>query len=127
MSGGSGGGGDWRPTPQAPAPAKKDGKAGGGGGPGGAQDPCALTETTNLNSVDQTVLATLHVGDVLGVVYQAGPPKRLVAQTQTSAIAGSITSPSMAQIIQCIAGGYGYDAIILSIRGAQCQIRIQPK
>src|ERR1700693_3812498 len=106
MSGG-GGGGDWRPEPKPP-PERKERDVGGGGGKGkvggSPSDPCNIIETTSLNSVVRTVLTTLRVGDVLDVVFIPGPPQRLVAQASGS-IAGSITSPSMPQIIQCIKQG----------------------
>jgi hypothetical protein len=121
---GSGGGGDdqgWRPNPKA-APQPRSGR----GGDATIPDVCNITETTNLNSVDRAVLATLQPGTQLDVVFQAGPPQRLVAQTAQGAVAGSITSPSMLQIIQCIQGGVRYTATVVSIRGAQCQVRIEP-
>ena len=123
MSGSGGGGSDtWRPTPITPN--KPTGGDGGGGG--GEPDPCALVEVTNLNSPNRAVLATLRQGDLLEVVFQAGPPQRLLAQQPTGAIAGSITSPSMLQIIQCITTrGVSYVAEVLSVRGAICQVRVQ--
>jgi hypothetical protein len=88
-------------------------------------DHCNIVETTNLNSVDRTVLATLRIGDVLSVVFLPGPPQRLVAQS-AGRIAGSITSPSMPQIIQCITqGGHSYEAEIVSIRGALCRVEVR--
>jgi len=72
------------------------------------------------------VIAGVRVGDILNVVFQAGPPQRLVAQTQAGAVAGSITSPLMPQIIRCIQNGYSYVAEVLSVHGAICQIRIRP-
>jgi hypothetical protein len=86
MSGPGGGGGDtWRPNPK---PTGKP-KSGGGGGGDTQPDPCAISEITNLNSVDRAVLATVRVGDVLAVVYLAGPPRRLVVQTRAAGIVGS--------------------------------------
>jgi hypothetical protein len=123
MSGGSSSGGDWRPEAK---PVSKP-KGQGGGGRDVPPDPCNIVEITNLNSVNRTVITGLRPGDRLDVVFQAGPPQRLVAQTTAGAIAGSITSPSMLQIIQCIQAGTSYVAEVLSVRGAQCQVRIQPK
>ncbi len=121
MSGSGGGGGDtWRPSASSPQ------KPAGGGGGGGAPDPCAISEVTNLNSPNRTVLAALQPGDLLNVVFQAGPPQRLIAQQPAGAIAGSITSPLMLQIIQCITTrNVIYVAEVLSVRGAICQVRIQ--
>ncbi len=121
--GGGGGGGTWRPTPQA-APKAPGSQGGGGGTP---RDPCNINETTNLNSPDRTVLAGLRTGDVLTVEFKTGPPRVLVAVTEARAVAGSITSPSMPQVIQCIQQGWHYVAEVLAVRGAVCQIRIRPR
>ncbi len=132
--GGGGGGGDWRPEPTPIKPKKPTSGGGAGGGSGGGSgggdgggepDPCDISELTNLNSVNAAVLATLRVGDVLTVVYQPGPPARLVAVAASGATVGSITSPSMAQIILCITrGGHSYEATIVAIRGGICQVEI---
>ena len=119
--GGGGGGGDWRPEPTPIKPTKPGGGGGGGGGPA---DPCDIVETTNLNSVNATALASLAVGSILDVVYQAGPPAQLLAQSAGTTI-GSITSPHMPQIIQCITQGHSYEAEILVIRGGLCQVEIR--
>lgn len=118
MSGGGGGGGgdDWR-KPDRPV----------GGGDGGPDDPCNIIEVTSLNSVDRAVAATLREGDELFLVYEPGPPQRLVANSAANVTAGSITSPSMLQLIQCIIAGTAYVALVLTVRGAQVQVRIQPR
>jgi hypothetical protein len=128
MSGSGGGGGNddtWRPTSK-PVPRPKGGAGDGGREP--PPDPCNITENTTLNSPDRTVLASLRVGDMLTVVFQPGPPRRLVAEQSPGVVAGSITSPSMLQIIQCISrDGHAYVAEVLSIRGAICQVRVRPR
>lgn len=126
MSGGGGGGGDWRPAAKGPAP-KAEGGTKGDEGQQAPPEPCNILETTNLNSVDRTVLAGLRPGDRLPVEYESGPPQRLVAKSPSGVVAGSITSPSMVQIIRCIQDGYGYQAVVLAIRGAQCQVRVEPR
>jgi hypothetical protein len=114
---------NWRPVPKQPVKSK----SGTGDGGGGEPNPCDITEITNLNSVDRTVLSTVRVGDVLTIVYLVGPPRRLVARTAGGNIVGSITSPSMPQIIQCMTqSNYGYEATVLSIRGALCQVELRP-
>ena len=130
---GSGGsrGDDWRPEPKTPAKPKPKGKngdiGGTGGGGGGEPDPCAIVEVTNLNSVDKSVLATIRPGDVLQIVFLVGPPRRLIAQTSGGQVVGSITSPSMLQLIVCITqSGRQYEATVLSIRGALVQVEVKP-
>ena len=125
MSGGGGGGGEWRDNPKVIRPVK----TGGDGSDSGSSvpDACNISEVTNLNSVDRAVVSGLRNGDHLPVVFLPGPPQRLVAKTQQGTTAGSITSPSMLQIIQCIQAGVEYEAEVLGVRGAQCQVRIAPK
>ncbi|WP_207005353.1 hypothetical protein [Trinickia mobilis] len=124
MSGSDRGGSEvWRPEPK-PVNQNKGGAGGQGGG--GVADPCVLSEVTNLNSVNAAVLQTVGVGDVLVVDFEPGPPRRLLAKTATGQTVGSITSPSMLQIIQCIATrNMTYVAEVLAINGAICQVKVQ--
>jgi hypothetical protein len=131
VSGSGSRGDDWRPEPKkpgSPGQKKKNGDAeNSGGGGNGEPDPCAIAEITNLNSVDKSVLATIRPGDVLQVVFVTGPPLRLLAQTNVGQTVGSITSPSMLQLIVCITqSGRQYEAVVLSIRGALVQVEVRP-
>jgi hypothetical protein len=122
MSGG-GGGGPWRPEvtpPTTPGPSP------GGGPTPTPADPCDIVELTTINSPNRTVITGLRAGDELEVVFDPGPPQRLIART-AQGIAGSITSRMMLQIIQCIGQGYQYVAEVLSVNGAICQVRIHPR
>jgi hypothetical protein len=127
MSGSGGGSDSWRPEPMPVAPeATEINKGGGGGGGKVPASPCNIVETTSLNSVNRTVLSKLRTGSTLRVnLLQT---RRLVAETEDKGeVAGSITSPSMAQLILCIQGGTEYIAEVLSVRGGLCQIQIRPK
>lgn len=125
MSGGSGSS-SWRPESR-PIPTPKD-EGDGGAGRGGIPDACNIQETTTLNSPDRTVISVLRTGDVLEVVFEPGPPQRLVAKTSAGAVAGAITSPSLLQFILCITqSNVRYVAEVLSVRGAVCQVRVQPQ
>ena len=119
-------GGPDDPNPRPPAKPVAPKKKGGGGGSGGS-DQCNIVERTNINSPDRTVKATLRTNDVLEVEYVAGPPKKLLVKTASGATLGSITSASMAQIIQCILAGYAYEAIVLAISGGLIEVQVQPK
>ena len=48
-------------------------------------------------------------------------------KTTSGATLESITSASMAQIIQCILAGYACEAIVLAISGGPIEVQIQPK
>ena len=40
-------------------------------------------------------------------------------------VAGSITSPEMPRIIDCIQKGVVYEADVVSVRGGICQVRVR--
>jgi hypothetical protein len=116
----SSGGSDDDPRPPASKP------KGGGGGSGGPDDDCAIHERTRLNSPDRTVLVTLRVTDILRLELDNGPPIRLLAVDARGRPVGSITSPKSPQIVACIRRGRSYEADILAINGAICEIDIRP-
>ena len=128
-SSGNGGGNDDTPLRPAARPVPVAPKAGGDGDGGGASagSQCHIVERTKVNSPDPTVRATLRSGDVLSLEYDPGPPKRLLVRTSSGAILGSITSPSMPQLIQCIGAGFAYDVVVLSILGGLIEVQVQPR
>ena len=97
-----------------------------GDGPKGAvDDPSSIFEITTVNSPDRAVIGSLRVSQILNVELVPGPPRRLVVKTFDDRTVGSITSPSLPQLVACIRGGVAYVAEVLSIRGAICQVRVQ--
>jgi hypothetical protein len=124
-SGGTDDDGPARPAPKTVKP--KTGKGSEGGGTGSGAGACNIVERTKINSPDRTVRATLRDNDILDVVYDPGPPKRLLARTSGGSTLGSITSPSMPQIIQCIISGYQYEAVVLTLSGGLVEVQVQPK
>ncbi len=121
---GSGGGGSRTPSSREQPP-RRPTLGGTGGRNGGASgDPCDITEVTTLNSPDRRVLVTLRDGDELAIELREG--RRLVA-TSGGRVAGSVTSASHARIVQCMHDGREYQAVVLSVRGGACDVRIRPK
>ena len=120
---GSGGGSSTRRSRDLPSGRPTHGDKSGQNG-GASDDPCDITEVTTLNSPNRTVLATLRDGDVLVIVLQEG--RRLLAKHGDN-VAGSVTSASHARILQCMQDGREYEAIVRSVRGGACEVRIQPK
>jgi hypothetical protein len=116
----SGGGPDDDPRPPTPKVPK------GGGGGGDPKDPCAIFERTRLNSPDKAVLATLRLGDVLKLELKDGRPVLLLAVDSRGRTAGSITSPMLPQIIACIRQGRAYEAEVLALNTAICEVQIRP-
>ena len=92
-----------------------------------SSDPCDIREETTLNSPNRAIVSTLRVGDALNVEYVMGPPRQLLAKLQDE-IAGSITSPKNVDIIRCILDeDRQYEAIVRSITGGHCNVRIRPQ
>ena len=111
--------GDSRPD----TPARDHQGSQGGEAP---SDLCDIRERTLLNSPNRAVLSTLRVDDRLKIELQSGPPQRLLAK-QGDETAGSITSLSHMQIIQCILSkNRQYVAIVRSIRDGRCDVMIEP-
>lgn len=124
MSGGGGGGGNWSQNGRPPGLGSEGGGADSNGGGSGGIDPCDIAAITNLNSPNPNVIRGLQAGDKLQIDLRTGPPRLLLAVTATGQTAGSITSPQMATIIQCILQGVNYVADVISVRGGICQVRV---
>ncbi|SFU96592.1 MULTISPECIES: hypothetical protein [unclassified Methylobacterium] len=139
-SSGNGGGDDAplrpavKPVPVAPK-AGAEGTAGTDGSPEGGQgagggvqkgSPCYIVERTKVNSPDPTVRATIRNGDALYLDYVPGPPKRLLVVTPAGGVLGSITSPSMPQLIQCINNGVDYAVVVVGVQGGLIDVQVQP-
>ena len=123
MSGSGGGGSSTSRNRDQPSGLPEHGGTSGQDG-SASRDPCDITEVTTLNSPDRTVLATLRDADVLVIQLQDG--RRLLAK-HGDRVAGSVTSASHARILQCMRQGREYEAVVLSVRGGACQVRLQPK
>jgi hypothetical protein len=83
-----------------------------------------FTELAVLASPNAQVIGNLVVGSVLTVVLQENP-LRVVALHQ-GAIAGSITSARLADIIECIRRGQIYAARVTAINGGIVRVEIYP-
>lgn len=109
------------------------GGGGGGYGPSRSSDDCDIVERTPLNSVQAAAAAQLAVGTRLDVeVVQQNNRQVLVARfppgVNAGAIVGSLTPPSLADLLQCIAKGRSYVADVIDIQpGAMIRVEIHPK
>lgn len=103
--------------------------SGSGGGidrPRNGPDCANLQETTNLNSVDAGVAATIKPNDQLAVSAQT-PRGPLLAVTTRGEAVGSITSASLARILECINQGFHFVAIVQSITGGRIVVEVRPE
>lgn len=106
------------------------GGGGGGYGPSRSSDDCAIVEQTALNSVKAGPASQLAVGMRLDVdVVQQNNRAVLVARLPNAgAIVGSLTPPSLADLLDCISKGRGYVADVISIQPpALIRVEIRPR
>jgi hypothetical protein len=103
--------------------------SGSGPGPAGPNTPDEITACellimkTNLASPDPVVLATLKKGDELEVV-SASPtgPAQAMAKGK---IAGSIVTPQLMLLLNCIEQGFNYVAIVRRLDGGLCEVEVR--
>ena len=136
MSGGGGGRGrdDGYQVPRPPRPgsggdASAGSASGGAGNAGGVNtgvDPCDIVQTAALNSPQPAVVRGLNVGDVLDVVL-GGTTARPILEVRTpaGAVAGSLTHRGHVDIIDCIAAGNQYEAVVVQKSGGIVAVRVQ--
>jgi hypothetical protein len=94
----------------------------GGGAP---VSPCStLTFDATVNSPQATVLTTLVVGEVLDLTLMTGGHG--VAVLKDAVIVGTLTGIRVAQMINCMNSGFDYKAIVSTLNGGQCVVRVEP-
>jgi hypothetical protein len=87
--------------------------------------PCAtLTFDATVNSPQASVLATLVIGDVLDLTLMLGGQG--ISVLKNAVIVGTLTGVRVAQMINCMNSGFAYKAIIRTINGGQCVVRVEP-
>ena len=84
-----------------------------------------LSFTTDLASVDPTILETVNVSEVYDVVAETstGP---VIVQVDGMRL-GTVLHMKDVQLLTCIFEGTEYQARILSIDGGKCQVLISAK
>lgn len=104
----------------------------GGGGFGGGGFPSEevscdrLAFDTQLSSPKADVVARIEVGDVLSVALDQQGAAQVVVIKFGNELAGGITSPKMARLLECIRQGTQYAATVIAKSGGQVNVRISP-
>lgn len=89
----------------------------------GTGDACEdLVIFTNLASLDAEVLKNVNTGDVLPVETQSadGP----VVVMKDNEVLGTVLSGKLVQLLNCMNGGTEYEAEVIKIEDAVCQVKI---
>lgn len=103
------------------------GSSGFGNGGGDSEIACnRLSFETQLSSPKPAVVSALNVGDVLSVVVESLGAVQVVVVKQGDQVAGGITSPKMARLLECLLQGSNYRATVVRKVGGQVTVRISP-
>lgn len=88
---------------------------------------CLTVRTAPLNSPQPNVVANLKPNDRL-FVHLAKTGGRAILQVRdwSGEVAGSLTFLGHLHLIECIEQGHSYAAVVLSVSGANVQLRIEP-
>ena len=106
--------------------------SGPGGGSFGSGIPaadvaCELLEfNTQISSPKASVIAHIQVGDVLSLSAEQQGPAQVLVIRRGADVAGGITSPRMARLIECILLGTKYQVAVTEKSGGQVSIRVSP-
>jgi hypothetical protein len=101
----------------------------GGSGTGGykpsqPRSSCAdLVFQATVNSPKPSVVSALVPGEELAVA--TAPSGAAVHVSRKRTLVGSLTGTKVASLINCIASGYEYKAIVVSVSGGQCVVRVE--
>jgi hypothetical protein len=92
--------------------------------PPGPSSPCSrLSFQAALNSPQAAVLAQLQVDSVLDVGL--GSSGSSVEVRFNGQLAGAVTGTKVAQLINCINSGFSFRAVVVTLSGGQCLLRIE--
>lgn len=86
-----------------------------------------LVINTQLGSPKAAVVAKLKVGYELDVELENAKDTTLVVAKFENQIAGGLTSPELARLRSCLAGGTRYIAKVQSITGGQVRVKVSAK
>ena len=103
------------------------GSGGGGfGGSWGTQVSCsALVIHTQLSSPEPSVVSRLETDAILTVEVEKTGNISLVVAKYHGEIAGGLASAQISRLIECIADGTRYQAIVRSKEGGQVRVKVE--
>jgi hypothetical protein len=91
-------------------------------------DSCErLTSETTLTSPDRAVISQLSIGTQLDVEVDNSGARPVVRAMYQGQVAGSITSSIIQRLVECIGEGYEYVAVVLSVQGGTCRVRVRSR
>jgi len=102
--------------------------SGGGNGGGGIDAPkdCrGISFVTDVNSPQEDQLAGLNVGQKLDVILSDG---RVVLNRQDSGrLLGSVNWSFISRLIECLEGGFEYEATVRDVQGGLVKVHVFAK
>ena len=86
--------------------------------------PCGnLVFNAVINSPQPSVVGRLTIGESL--LLALGPGSQSVIVLHNGDVAGSLTGTQVAQLINCLNSGFIYHAIVVSLNGGKCVVRVE--
>ena len=77
---------------------------------------------TELSSIDHEVLLKIKIGDILDVRLHDG---KIVIEDNNGETLGSVIHENVQALIDCMAQGFKYKAIVIQKTQLTCQVKIQ--
>lgn len=109
------------------------GNKGGGGsrsrrrevGAGDAGRGCeSVAFQSVVNSPSPEILPVLRVGDCLKVALVMSGTRRVVVVQHQGETVGSITSPEISKLLECLAAGWPFKALVLDVNKGRCEVAV---
>ena len=95
-----------------------------GSSQGGGNDCSDITFESQLQQPQIDALQKVEEGDVLSVrVHQS--INRVEVLNKAGEVCGSVVSPSLSRLINCIKRGISFNAAVMSLKGEKCVVLIQ--
>jgi len=101
------------------------GSSSSGWSPTVPSNPCErINIRANINSPQAEALQELELNNILTVSLQQTPQISIIVSSD-SHIIGSLTGPSITQLINCIENGHQYSATVVDLDGGSCVVLVE--
>lgn len=104
------------------------GSTGPGGGFGGDSGTTCdqLRFEAFLSGVQDSVLSSLQLGDLLDVGLQRTPVRAIVARDASGALVGALTT-RVRELLRCLQQQVDFEAEVLAINGGDVRVAVRPR
>lgn len=79
-----------------------------------------------MSGVQDSVLSSLEVGNVLSVDLQRTPVRAIVVRDASGAVVGALTT-RVRELLRCLQQQVDFEAEVLSINGGDVRVAVRPR